>query len=169
MVLPVLKLGLIAVKQISKPVASRIKAAALTSDIIKQMMVRVGRRLHYNVFQLERVADGRPVMSKEQVPVLNEKLASERGADFLAEMVVFGVAAGALGIEQWESRRRERAAAAALERHEADKEAEAIRRQELNEQRQWAELSRLHQTVDELKARLAHLETRRPRWFSMSA
>lgn len=56
MVLPVLKLGLLAVKQVAKPVANRIKGVALRSEVFRGIMVRGGQRLHRNVYQLERIS-----------------------------------------------------------------------------------------------------------------
>ena len=73
MVLPVVKLAFLAVKQVAKPVANRIKSSALQSDTIRAAMVAVGRRLHYNNIQIARIADGQAALKKERVQVLNEK------------------------------------------------------------------------------------------------
>jgi hypothetical protein len=147
MVLPFVKLGLLAVKQVSKPVASRIKSSALRSDVLQKAMVRVGRGLHYNAFQLERIADGKGALKKERVPTLDSKAAMERGSDFLAEMVVFTIGVGVLGIEQWHSKSKETAKAEKEELKQAAKDAEARRLKELNERQQWAELSGLREEV----------------------
>ena len=81
MVLPFIKLAFIAVKQVAKPVAQRIKSGALANERFHGYMVAVGRRLHVNVTQLERVADGQAMLKKERLPVLGEKEALQRGSD----------------------------------------------------------------------------------------
>ena len=106
-------------------------------------------------------------MKREKVPKLPLKDASERGADFLAELVVYGISAGVLAIQQWDSSRKEHRKEAALAAKEAAKEAEAYRLQQLNEQRQWAELNKLSQTVAELQSRLSVMEQlQKRRWLS---
>eukprot|EP00967_Tisochrysis_lutea_P085406 scaffold119879_cov28-Tisochrysis_lutea.AAC.5 len=56
---PVLKLGLLAVKQIAKPIANRAKAAAKESAFFKAFVVSLGRGLHRLSIQMTRLADGK--------------------------------------------------------------------------------------------------------------
>lgn len=51
--LPLIKLGLLAVKQVAKPVAQRIKVYASTHPTFSGLMVRMGRMLHVNTLQVE--------------------------------------------------------------------------------------------------------------------
>ena len=166
MVLPVLKLALLAVKQVAKPVANRIKGAALGSERFRQVMVRTGRRLHLNAFQVDRMADGKASLEAHYVPKIKEKEALERGSDFLAEMVVYSITAGVLGVEQWYSKKKERERSALEAAKLAAKEADARRLNALNEEQQWAEFKRLHQALVALQGRVNELEERGSRrWF----
>jgi hypothetical protein len=167
MAVPFVKLFFLAVKQVSKPVASRIKAGALNSERLRRSMVSVGQRLNLNAVQLERIADGMAPLKTERVKQLNEKEALTRGADFLAEMVVYSVSASIIGIEHWMSQQKARKAAA----KEAAKEVEARRLKEENEARQWRKFQELDSTLLELRQRLSAIEAaeeRRQRsgWWS---
>mmetsp|Transcript_40192 Transcript_40192/g.80568 ORF Transcript_40192/g.80568 Transcript_40192/m.80568 type:complete len:169 (-) Transcript_40192:155-661(-) len=166
MVLPVIKLGLLAVKQVAKPVANRIKGAAIESETFRSIMVSAGQRLHRNVFQLGRIADGKATVKAQYVPRIKEQEALERGSDFLAEMVVYSITAGVVGVDQWYSKKKERQREAKEAVREAAKAAEVNRLREENEERQWAEFQRLHLTIAELQARLHKLEQNGARrWF----
>ena len=163
MVLPLVKLGFLAVKQIAKPVAQRLKNQALNSPRWQRALVATGRRLHYNKLQIERIADGKALLKRERAPVLEQKQALMDGADFLAEMVIYGVSASILGIEYWTSRKKDLAKAA----KEAAKEAETQRLKEANEELQWQEFRQLNLRVAELNGRVAELEAARSGggWF----
>ncbi|EOD23904.1 hypothetical protein EMIHUDRAFT_206880 [Emiliania huxleyi CCMP1516] len=56
-----IKLGFLAIKQVAKPVAARIKASARTSDTFRKLILAVGQRLHRNTLQLDRIAEGKGV------------------------------------------------------------------------------------------------------------
>merc|ERR1712167_32125 len=166
MVLPVLKLALLAVKQVAKPVANRIKGAALESEGLRRVMERAGRRIHLNAFQVQRIADGKATLEAHYVPKIKDTEALERGSDFLAEMVVYSITAGVLGVEQWYSKRKERDRLAIEAATLAAKEAEQRRLNALNEEQQWAEFKTLHQAVAALQGRVNELEERGSRrWF----
>ena len=159
MVLPLVKLGFLAIKQVAKPVAQRLKNQALNSPRWQRALVATGRRLHYNKQQIERIADGKPLLKRERVPVQHEKEALQDGADFLAEMVVYGVSASILGIEYWSSRKKDIKKA----EKEAAKEAKAERLKEANEELQWQEFRQLNLRVAELTGRVAQLEAQAAR------
>ena len=158
MVLPFLKLGLLAVKQAAKPIAASIKTSAVQSNSVRQSMISVGRRLHYNVFQLNRVAEGNSMLKKERVPVLNEKEALAKGSDFLAEMVVYSITAGVLLAEVQVSSRKAKQAEAEKAAKKAAKRAKEAQEHAENEERQWAEFQRLNTQLTALQARLSALE-----------
>ncbi len=154
MVLPLLKLAFLAVKQAAKPIANQIKTSAVNSGAIKSTLLRVGRRLNYNVIQINRLAEGQPLLKRERVPVLNEKDALTKGSDFLAEMVVYGISAGVLGAEYVISSRKAMAAEAQKAERKAKKDAEAAK----NEARQWDEFRKLNLRLIEMQGRLEALE-----------
>ena len=169
MVLPFIKLGLLAVKQAAKPVANQIKSSALQSEMLKRAMIRMGRQIDYNVVQLNRVADGLAFLKRERVPTLTEKDALTKGSDFLAELVVYGVSAGVLGAEYWISSGKAKKAAESKAKRKAEKEAEAVR----NEQKQWSEFERLSSQLADVQGRLQAMEElersrRATTWFGQS-
>lgn len=94
---PLIKLGFLAVKQVAKPVAQRIKVYAKGSDYFKRSMIELGRKLHASSVQIERMAEGKEQL--KAVAELREAQAVERGSDFLAEVVVYGVSAGVVAAE----------------------------------------------------------------------
>jgi len=128
-------------------------------------MVAVGRRLHFNMVQINRLADGESFLKRERVSVLNEKEALTRGSNFLAEMVVYSVSASILGAELWMSDQKAKKAAA----EQAAKEKEALRLKEANEELQWQEFRQLNLKLAEVQERLSAVEAearQRGRWWS---
>jgi hypothetical protein len=89
--IPILKLGLLAVKQIAKPIANRAKATAKESAVFKSVVVWVGRGLHRTSIQLSRLAEGK--VSLEYITPLSETAAVDRGAEFVSEFVIYTIAA----------------------------------------------------------------------------
>ena len=92
-----IKLGFLAIKQVAKPVAARIKASARTSDTFRKLILAVGQRLHRNTLQLDRIAEGKGAAT--HVAPLRETVAVERGSDFVAEMVIYTISATVLGAQ----------------------------------------------------------------------
>eukprot|EP00920_Eleutheroschizon_duboscqi_P027596 GHVT01067610.1.p1 GENE.GHVT01067610.1~~GHVT01067610.1.p1 ORF type:complete len:106 (-),score=19.47 GHVT01067610.1:370-687(-) len=90
---PALKLFTVAVRQLSKPVASSIQRQAARSDRFRG----VCRRLAESYHQVEqRIIRNfyHPEGSKalQFIPRLNEKKAVELGAQMIGELVIFGTA-----------------------------------------------------------------------------
>lgn len=54
-----IKLGLLAVKQIAKPIGNRVKGLARNSERFRSVAVTIGNKLHIWSLQLGRIADGR--------------------------------------------------------------------------------------------------------------
>ena len=146
--LPLMKLFFVAVKQVAKPVASRVKAYAVGHPRFSSLMGRLGNGLYRNSVQIERMADGKEQLAN--VVRLNEKKAVERGSDFLAEMVVYIVSAGTLGVEYIVSKRKDEA-----------KAADAKREREANEELQWQEFAQLHKRVANLQSAVLELVAER--------
>ena len=154
-----MKLLFVAVKQVAKPVANRIKLQAIDGPTFRGLLVRMGQAIDYSTIQLNRIAEGQATLKRERVARLNEKDALARGADFLAEMVVYAFSAGVVGAEYWMSESSKRAAAAKL----AAKEAHQLREKEANEELQWQEFRQLNRKVAELQDRLASVEAQAQR------
>lgn len=159
---PLIKLAFLAVKQVAKPVASRLKSYALDHPTYRRGMVRVGRMLHANALQLDRVADGKTRLVK--VVPLEEGKALERAGDFLAEGFIYAISASILGAEYVISKRKD-------EKKAAEEQKAAALRVATNESQQWAELERLNHEMAELRQTVAELrqredERRRRGWWS---
>ena len=146
--LPLVKLFFVAVKQLAKPVANRVKSYAVGNPRFSTLMGRLGNQLYRNNVQLERMADGKEQLA--HVFKLNEKRAVEQGSEFLAEMVIYTFSATTLGIEYFISKRKEDA-----------KAAEAKRLEEANEELQWQEFAQLHKRVANLQSAVVELVAER--------
>uniref|UniRef100_A0A7S0LHK1 OPA3-like protein n=1 Tax=Coccolithus braarudii TaxID=221442 RepID=A0A7S0LHK1_9EUKA len=150
MVLPLVKLVVMGVKQLAKPVSNRIKASAIQSNALRSTMVKVGRQIRFNGMQIERIADGKSLLKRERVPKINEKEALERGAEFLGEMFIYGVSVLGLAVEQMYSQRKAAEAAAT--------EAEKLRLKEASDAQHRREFEQLRLQVAALQRRLASIE-----------
>lgn len=89
---PLIKLGALALRQISKPLANHLKARAKTSDFVRnKICMPPAQFYHYiEVNVKSRLLNlGKP----KEVVKLNEQAAIELGSDILGEMVMFLIAA----------------------------------------------------------------------------
>ncbi|XP_037953143.1 putative OPA3-like protein CG13603 [Teleopsis dalmanni] len=95
---PAAKLGILAIKQISKPVANVIKANAKQSPTFRKYICMPPAQF-YNWVEVKTkmwaLNLGRPVT----VPPLNEAMAIELGANLLGEFIIFAIGAGLLILE----------------------------------------------------------------------
>ncbi|KAI6673040.1 hypothetical protein NL676_000946 [Syzygium grande] len=140
MVLPVLKLGTLAVKTFSKPIANRIKKEAAHHAKFRQLIINLAQANHRFSTQIQRRIYGHA--TDVAIRPLNEEKAVQAAADLAGELFVFSVAGAALIFEVQRS-----------SRSEARKEE--LRRQELEAmKRRDEELARevelLRQRVEEL-------------------
>ena len=165
--LPLIKLGFLAVKQVAKPVANRVKLYAKNAPGFQSYMARLGAFLYKNNVQIERMADGKEKLTPTAMRLLlakqNEAAAVEKGSDFLAEMIIYGISASVLGFEYVITKRKEE-----------KKAAEEARLQEANEQLQWQEFKQLNLRVANLQSAVLELvrereqrneELQRRRWW----
>ncbi|KAF0872356.1 optic atrophy 3 protein isoform X3 [Hyaena hyaena] len=112
---PMAKLLYLGIRQVSKPLANRIKEAARRSEFFKTYICLPPAQLYH---WLEMRAKMRLLgFNAEAVKPLNEDAAAELGAELLGEATIFLVAGGCLVLEYWRHqahhgrRRRERHAA----------------------------------------------------------
>ncbi|XP_053946639.1 putative OPA3-like protein CG13603 isoform X2 [Anastrepha ludens] len=95
---PAAKLGVLAIKQISKPIANVIKSNAKQSPTFRKYVCMPPAQL-YNWVEVKTkmwaLNLGRPVA----VPPLNEAMAIELGANLLGEAIIFVIGAGVLIFE----------------------------------------------------------------------
>ncbi|XP_017968713.1 putative OPA3-like protein CG13603 [Drosophila navojoa] len=97
-VFPAAKLGVLAIKQISKPIANVIKSNAKSSPFFRKYICMPPAQF-YNWVEVKTkmwaLNLGRPVT----VPPLNEAMAIELGANLLGEFIIFAIGAGLLIFE----------------------------------------------------------------------
>ncbi|XP_045468371.1 putative OPA3-like protein CG13603 [Harmonia axyridis] len=109
---PIAKLGALLVKQISKPIANAIKEKAKISPVFRKYVCLPPAQLYYWCelkAKLWVLNLGKPV----SIPIYNEDMAIELGANLLGEGIIFFIAAGIVVAEYSRSYRKEAAKEAA--------------------------------------------------------
>jgi hypothetical protein len=89
---PIVKLGVLAVRQISKPLANAIKARAKQSPFFSTYVCMPPAQLYHWIevnVKMKLLNLGKP----REVKKLNEAMAIDLGAELLGEFVIFSVAA----------------------------------------------------------------------------
>uniref|UniRef100_A0A2P2JCQ9 OPA3-like protein n=1 Tax=Rhizophora mucronata TaxID=61149 RepID=A0A2P2JCQ9_RHIMU len=105
MILPVVKLGTLALKTISKPIANRLKMEAGLHPRFRQYIVNLAQANHQFTTKLQRRIYGHE--SNVAIRPLNEERAVQSAADLLGELFVFMVAGAAVVFEVQRSARSE--------------------------------------------------------------
>ncbi|CAN4084126.1 unnamed protein product [Withania somnifera] len=141
MVLPVLKLGTLALKTLSKPIASRLKQQAGLHSKFRNFIVTIAQTNHRVTTKMQRRLYGHA--TGVEIRPLDEDKAVQAAVDLLGEAFVFSVAVAALVFEVQRS-----------SRSEAKKEE--VRRQELEQMRERDEA--LSREVESMKSRIQELE-----------
>ncbi|KAK8762456.1 hypothetical protein V5799_026278 [Amblyomma americanum] len=104
---PIAKLAALAFRQLSKPLANRIKQRAKTSHFFRTYVCMPPAQIYHWVevnVKMRILNLGKPT----EVPKLNEAMAIELGAELLGEMIIFGSAAATLIAEYLRQARNER-------------------------------------------------------------
>ncbi|KAK4286113.1 hypothetical protein QN277_002719 [Acacia crassicarpa] len=140
-VLPVVKLGTLALKTLCKPIANRLKKEAGYHPKFRQFIISIAQANHRFTTTLQRRIYGHA--TDVAIRPLNEEKAVQAAADLLGELFVFTVAGAALIFEVQRS-----------SRSEARKEE--IRRQEMQAIKDGNE--NLAREVELLKQKLKELE-----------
>ncbi|OWM78681.1 OPA3-like protein isoform X1 [Punica granatum] len=141
MILPVTKLGTLAVKTFCKPVANRLKKEAGLHPKFRQLIISIAQANHRFATQVQRRIYGRA--TDVEIRPLNEEKAVQAAADLIGELFVFTVAGAAIIFEVQRS-----------SRSEARKEE--MRRQEIEAMKQRDE--ELSREVELLKHKLEEVE-----------
>nr|BAD43120.1 putative protein [Arabidopsis thaliana] len=147
MVLPLLKLGTLALRTICKPIANQLKKEAGVNPKFRQFIINIAQANHRFTTKLQRRASGR--ITDAVIRPLNEERAVQAAADLLGELFAFTVAGAALVYEVQRNARGE-----------AKKEEK--RQQELAEFRRKHE--KMENEIEEMKQRccLLHEELSKP-------
>ncbi|KAA8526326.1 hypothetical protein F0562_008471 [Nyssa sinensis] len=141
MILPVLKLGTLALKTFSKPIANGLKKDAGLNPKFRQLIINIAQANHRFTTTIQRRIYGRA--TDVAIRPLNEEKAVQTAADLLGELFLFSVAGTAIIFEVQRS-----------SRSEARKEA--LHRQELQAMKQQDE--DLAREVGFLQHKIAELE-----------
>ncbi|XP_059136756.1 optic atrophy 3 protein isoform X1 [Peromyscus eremicus] len=134
---PMAKLLYLGIRQVSKPLANRIKEAARRSEFFKTYICLPPAQLYH-------WAEMRTKMSimgfhAESIKPLNEVAAAELGANLLGEAIIFGCAGSCLLLEFWRQQSLKR-------RKEGERVASLLSLRD--------DLDRLEQVVDELQVQV---------------
>ncbi|EPS67191.1 hypothetical protein M569_07588, partial [Genlisea aurea] len=141
MVLPLLKLGTLALKTLSKPIAARIKVEAGRHPRFRNVIISIAQANHRMTTTMQRRIYGHA--TNVEIRPLDEEKAVQAAVDLMGELFIFSVGVAAL-IFEWQR----------SSRSEARKEE--IRRQELEEMRRRDE--EVAQEVELLKQKLSEIE-----------
>ncbi|KAL2466599.1 Optic atrophy 3 protein (OPA3) [Abeliophyllum distichum] len=141
MILPVFKLGTLALKTLCKPIGKRIKKEAGLNPKFRHSIINIAQANHRFTTTVQRRIYGHA--TDVAIRPLNEEKAVQAAADLLGELFVFSVA-GAAVIFEVQSRSR------------AEARKEELRRKELEAMKQRDE--DLAREVELLKHRIASLE-----------
>ncbi|XP_009597398.1 OPA3-like protein [Nicotiana tabacum] len=141
MVLPLLKLGTLALKTLSKPIAARLKKEAGLHPKFRHLIISMAQANHRMTTTMQRRLYGHA--TDVGIRPLNEEKAVQAAVDLLGEFFVFSVAVAALVFEVQRSARSEA-------------KKEELRRQEMEKLRQRDEA--LEKEMEGLKSKIQELE-----------
>ncbi|KAL3287315.1 hypothetical protein HHI36_001790 [Cryptolaemus montrouzieri] len=149
---PAAKLGALLLKQISKPIANAVKEQAKTSPVFRKYVCLPPAQL-YNWCEEKAkmwvLNLGKPV----SVPVYNENMAIELGANLLGEGIIFVIAAGILISEYARSSRKE-AAKEEVKRQEMEELKLSLKELFIQTEEQAAHIRELRRKVGDLDTKL---------------
>lgn len=103
---PAAKLGVLAIKQISKPIANVIKNSAKNSPFFRKYVCMPPAQL-YNWVEVKYKMWSLNLGKPTNIPQLTEPMAIELGANLLGEFIIFTIGAGLLIIEYVRSANKE--------------------------------------------------------------
>ncbi|KAF3633941.1 hypothetical protein BC332_25188 [Capsicum chinense] len=141
MVLPLIKLGTLALRTLSKPIAARLKKEAGIHPKFRSFIISIAQANHRMTTTMQRRIYGHA--TDVGIRPLNEEKAIQSAVDLLGEFFVFSVAVAALVFEVQRSARSEA-------------KKEELRRQEMEKLRLRDEA--LGKEVESLKSKIEELE-----------
>ncbi|XP_006647204.1 OPA3-like protein [Oryza brachyantha] len=123
MILPLAKLGTLALKTMSKPIAIRLKTEASRHPQFRQLIINLAQANHRISTNIQRRIYGHS--TQVEIRPLNEEKAVQAAADLIGELFVFSVAGAAVIFEVQRSARSE-----ARKEEARRNEIEALRQKE---------------------------------------
>ncbi|XP_066309663.1 uncharacterized protein [Miscanthus floridulus] len=147
MMLPLVKLGSLAFRTLSKPIAARLKYNAGIHPKFRGLIIGLAQANHRFTTNMQRRVYGRATDS--HIRPLNEEKAIQAAADLLGELFVFSVAGAAIIYEVQRSARSE-----ARKEEVRSQEIEAIKKRE----------EQLAQEVQLMKQKISEMERQYSKW-----
>ncbi|CAO2209283.1 unnamed protein product, partial [Urochloa humidicola] len=141
MALPVAKLGTLALRTLSKPIASRLKSQAAVHPKFRNFIIAIAQINHRITTKIQRRIYGHA--TDVEIRPLDEQKAVQAATDLIGEAFIFSVAVAALIFEVQRSARSEA-------------RKEEARKQELEELKQREES--LAKELEDLKLKLIEIE-----------
>ncbi|KAK2968400.1 hypothetical protein RJ640_004406, partial [Escallonia rubra] len=129
MIIPVVKLGTLAIRTLAKPISARLKKGAGLHPKFRDFIISIAQANHRVSIQMQRRIYGRS--TDIRIRPLNEERAVEVAADLLGEFFVFTVAGVAL---IYEVQRGARSEARKEEMHRQEMEAIKKKNEELTKE-----------------------------------
>ncbi|CAG5134853.1 unnamed protein product [Candidula unifasciata] len=145
---PLFKLGYLAIKQISKPLANHIKRQAKSSPIFRKYIC-IPPAQFYHWFEVNFRMRLMGLGTAENVVKLSEKDAIELGGEMLGEFLVFSFASLVLFAEYQRGARKEAAKEEKLKQEKLDI-INRIKELETNKETHKVQIKELQQQLDEL-------------------
>ncbi|KAG5890198.1 hypothetical protein JTB14_010660 [Gonioctena quinquepunctata] len=151
---PVAKLGALLLKQISKPIANALKTQAKNHPVFRKYVCMPPAQF-YNWCEVKAkmwiLNLGKPV----NIPVLNEAMAIELGANLLGEGLIFVIAAGVL-ISEYNRSANKEAAKEEAKQLEMNTLHNTIRELFIQSEEQGAHLRELTRRLGEIESKLSN-------------
>ena len=115
--LPLVKLGYLGIRTLSKPLANLVKSSAAEHPKFRKFCIAIAQMYHRGTSAMQwSLYPSSSSKAAQFVRPLNEENAIHLGANILGEAVIFGVAAGVMAVEYASSSRSSKEAKQELER-----------------------------------------------------
>ena len=133
--LPLIKLGGLLLRTVTKPIGKSIKVNAKTSPNLKRVCILIGNLQHNFMWRIQLRG-----ISQYQVKPLSDEQAVETGSEFIGEAFIFSIAVAVASFEYHKSWTKSELKAQAAQAEEAEK------------QQQWKhDIARLEMRIEELE------------------
>ncbi len=100
--LPLLKIGAVLFKEISKPIAAYIKREAVQHPLLRQVAMTLGRNYETGTQRIEKIFSGNKLI---QIKPVSDTHALTVGADLVAQGFLLTTAIGLVILEYWRNAR----------------------------------------------------------------
>lgn len=156
---PLIKLGALALRQISKPLANHLKVRARNSEFFRTRICMPTAQF-YHLCEVHVKARLLNLGNPKEVVKLNEQAAIDLGAELIGEMFMFVIPAGIIIAEYTRQSRKTAEEKSAMESRLLGIENRSIRAEDRTEELE-AHLVKIHEKMDDLTSKLEDLIVKR--------